>query len=287
MHIVFPIEYIVSNFKQYWLDGTLKLTATMNKWSRNDKIAFASLTIAILMIVVTLLIPELRQIVGLESYHKPTVEEIKPVPKPQKTIPPNKPKQQPPSSTPKQLAKGGTKPEESNHVQIPDLSASDSKNRISLLGKQNQDLQAEVSNPNKTTEIPQVRFEYTNNKLSLIDGEKRKELFTNYKLYEYSLSKSRKKIAVIAAEERWRYYFIIVSNVDRDLFDSSVWEINLAGYGPPKNLKWVSDTVLRVYLESSDTIKFDNILLKGTGTYDITVDEINSLLGIKEFKIGG
>lgn len=160
----------------------------------------------------------------------------------------------------------------------------DSKNRISLLEKQSQDLQVEVSNLKKISEIPHVRFEYTNKKLFLIDDDKRKELFADYKLYEYSLSKSGKKIAVIG--DKGYYYYLIVSNADRDLSNLSVWEVNLPGYDPPKNLKWVSETVLRVNLESKSIIKFDKFLLKGTGTYDITIDEINSLVNVNEFKIG-
>lgn len=96
----------------------------MNKWSRNEKIGLAGVIIAILMIAVTLLIPELRHFFGLKSHHGSTVEETKPVPKSQMTTPPTKPKKQLSPSVPKEPEKQAAKPEERNNVQEPKLSPS-------------------------------------------------------------------------------------------------------------------------------------------------------------------
>lgn len=161
-------------------------------------------------------------------------------------------------------------------------------NRISLLEKENRDFQVEISSLKKSSILQQVRFEHTNKKLSLIEGDKRKELLTDYSILEYSASKGRKKIAVIG--EKASHYCLIVFNADRDLTDLSVWEIEYHANTPPKNLKWVSDTVLRIdlisYFQQGAYPKFNNISLEGTGTYDITINEINSLMTIKRVDIG-
>ena len=93
----------------------------MSKWSRNEKIAVIAVLIAILAIVVSLTIPELRKIAGLESHPKPIVEEIKPVPKPQMTTPPSKSKKQLPPSVSKEPEKLPALPEELSNVQEPKL----------------------------------------------------------------------------------------------------------------------------------------------------------------------
>ena len=91
----------------------------MNKWTRNEKIAVIGVFIAISAIAVSLTIPELRKIAGLVSHNKPTVEEIKPVPKSQITRPPSRPQKQLSPSAPKETAKQTTKPEEPAKVQEP------------------------------------------------------------------------------------------------------------------------------------------------------------------------
>ena len=62
----------------------------------------------------------------------------------------------------------------------------------------------------------------------------------------------------------------------------SDWEINTSGRPTVKNLKWVSDNVLRLYLSSSTEIKIGGITAPGTeGTFEITTDELNTLVKIK------
>ena len=150
-------------------------------------------------------------------------------------------------------------------------------NKIALLEKENQNFQDEVSNLKKSSIPQQVSFEYVNYKLFLIDGDKRKELLTRYLIHQYSMSKNRKTIAVIGGKGSY-YYDFIVFNADRDLSDLSSWEIVNHATTPPKNLKWVSDKVLRIDLIqlSGLHLSFHKISLEGTGTYDITINEINS-----------
>jgi len=160
------------------------------------------------------------------------------------------------------------------------------QNKVSILEKENQDSQAEIANLKKCAAIPQVSFEYTNNKLFLIDCDKRREILTPaYSISEFAKSKTGNKIAVILS--RAGDYFVMISNADGELSNRSFWNIHgVPSYNPPKNLKWVSDTILRVYLESiGSMLKFDHILLKGTGIYEITIDETNSLVNIKKLNI--
>lgn len=161
-------------------------------------------------------------------------------------------------------------------------------NKISLLEKENRDFQVEISNLRKTSIPQQVSFEYTNKKLFFNNGDKRTELLTDYSILQFSVSKGRGKIAVIGG--KGSSYCVIVFNADRDLTDLSVWDIDYHANTPPKNLKWVSDTVLRIdlisYFQQGAYPKFNNISLEGTGTYDITINEINSLMSIKRVDIG-
>lgn len=174
---------------------------------------------------------------------------------------------------------------------------SEARNKASLLEKGNRELQTQVSNLKKSTKTP--IFECADNKLFMIDGDDKKELFTEYKIKECSISKTAKKIASIGYKD---HYHLIVFNADRNLSDKSVWHISdHSSSEDPRNLKWVSDTVLRIYLIESVTIQiisgrfvskpsgkltFENALLKGTGTYEITIDETNSLKSIKKLDIG-
>jgi hypothetical protein len=178
--------------------------------------------------------------------------------------------------------------------QLTDLSseAKELRSKVSLLEKQYRESQVEISNLKKSTAIPQVRFEYADKKLFLIDGEKRKQILTTYSINEYSKSKNGKKIAAIATKPDHRYY-LIVFNADGELSDSSVWEIKDHSLEGPKNLKWVSDTVLRVYLSQRSPpsgfavlLQFEDVILfSGTGNYEITIDEFNCLVSINKLKI--
>ncbi len=99
----------------------------MSNWSRNEKISIVSLIIAVLAILVALMIPELRKIIGLESHHKLAVQEIKPVPKPQVTPAPSRPPKKPFPPLLKETEKTLTKSEEPIKPEEPKLSSSVSK----------------------------------------------------------------------------------------------------------------------------------------------------------------
>jgi hypothetical protein len=165
-----------------------------------------------------------------------------------------------------------------------------SQTRVPTLEQENRQPQVEGKEEdlkNKATS-PQVSFQLVGGKLFLLEGDKKREIFTpTYSIVEYSQSKSGKKFATILVQ---RYnYFITVCNADHDLSYPSLWRIDGPHYSyPPKNLKWVSDTVFRLYLNGEyGILKLDDIVLKGTGNYEFTIDEINSFVGYKKLNIGG
>ena len=102
------------------------------------------------------------------------------------------------------------------------------------------------------------------------------------------MSKNRKTIAVIGGKGSYSYYLIVFESLTVISSYLSSWEIVNHATTPPKNLKWVSDKVLRIELIqlSGLHLSFHNISLEGTGTYDITINEINSLVSIKKADIG-
>jgi hypothetical protein len=96
----------------------------MNKWSRNDKIALIGVILVSLAIIVTVVIPELRQFVGLESHDKSTVQQTKPLPESQLTKPSTKSEKQLSPSISKEKQKQVAKSEEPNKMQEPNPSSS-------------------------------------------------------------------------------------------------------------------------------------------------------------------
>jgi len=173
--------------------------------------------------------------------------------------------------------------------QLTDLSAEVIKlqSRVATLEKENQQLQAQKENLRNTSTPPRVSFELVGGKLFLIEGGKKREILTQaYTIIEYSQSKSGKKFAAMLSQRG--DYFMMISNADHDLSYPSLFRFyNVSSYNPPKNLKWISDTVVRLYLWGSGTLQLDDTTLKGTGNYEFTFDEINSLVNYKKLDIGG
>lgn len=176
--------------------------------------------------------------------------------------------------------------------QLTDSSAEETKlqSRVATLEKENRQLQVEKENLKNSAKPLQLSFELVGGKLFLVERDKKREILTpTYSIVEYSQSKSGKKFAAILFTPQGSgNFYMMVSNADHDLSYRSLWTIyGVVNYYPPKNLKWVSDTMLRLYLYEYSTLKLDDTPLKGTGNYEFNFDEINSFVSYKKLNIGG
>lgn len=154
-------------------------------------------------------------------------------------------------------------------------------------------LKAGISNLRKMSKTKAITFEYSDNKLFLIYDDMKNEIFADYTIHGFNRSKSKKKIAIVVVKKKGGFgtYSIIVFNADSELSDLSIWEIYNHAARTPRNLKWVSDTVLRIYLTKPITggdFKLHSIdLLEGTGTYQIYVDDFNTIVNVKSLEGAG
>lgn len=168
-----------------------------------------------------------------------------------------------------------------------EVELTDALSRVKDLETEKQELQVKISKLTKP-EKETVSFVLKGKKLFLRDGDKEKELFPDYEIHCFDESKNKKKIAVICKRPTEAHtYHIKVFNADRKLSKLSTWEIKGHESEPPSNLKWTSDTVLRVNLFKSrqySYLKVYDFSLIETGTYEITIDDLNSLLSVEKFK---
>jgi uncharacterized protein (UPF0335 family) len=158
-------------------------------------------------------------------------------------------------------------------------------NQLSLYKKKMFSLQTEISDLEKISQPPPIDYEFSNNKLFLIAGDEKTQLFAEQKITDFCRSKSKKKAAIIV-RMRGNRYRVIIFNTDRNLSDLSDWNISAGGSSLTiKNLKWVSDNVLRLYLSGYYNIEIDNIKVPKTkGIFEITIDEFNTLVKIERFQ---
>jgi len=96
------------------------------------------------------------------------------------------------------------------------------------------------------------------------------------------LSPNKKKVATIKGRSE-----INIINIDNTYHQAFQVKNSFIG-GTVKNLIWISNNKLRVYLATNSRnygeFRIDSFPLTGSGTYELTIDDYNTLIAVDKFR---